>query len=200
MSRPETPTVVRENAATARSYQVAKRSTSAASESICAGCEIDRTGPAGEIRLLGDMLGMVGDQRAVGARQQIEGGLYHALLERRISGNAHRPAELECHPQRARRADLLGMLAHQADAGGRNAFSLKEVAQRAYGARAGGSNRNEQDGVDLIGLQQAGEMLGVRLRRVGRKGAHEKIVHRGHRPHGTVGGKFTQAIDREDDV
>jgi hypothetical protein len=41
------------------------------------------------------------------------------------------------------------------------AFSLKEVAQRAYGARAGGSNRNEQDGIDLIGLQQAGEMLGV---------------------------------------
>ena len=179
--------MVRESVATARSYQVARRSTSAASEFDLRRRKIDRTGPASEIGLLGDMLKMVSDQRAVGARQQIEGGPQDASLERRISGNAHRPAELERHPQRARRANLLGVLAHQADAGGRNAFSLKEVAQRAHGARAGGSNRNEQDGIDLVGLQQSGEMLGVRFRHVGGKGAHEGIVHRCHRPNGAVG-------------
>ena len=181
MSRPETPTVVRPCAATARSCQVASRSISAASESICAGREVDRAGPAAEIGRLVDMLGIVGDQRTVGARQQIERGLHDAALERRIVGNAHRPAELERHPQRARRADGLGVLAHQADAGGGNALPLEEVAQRAHGARAGGSNRNEQGGVDLVGLQQAGEMLGMRLGRGGRKGAHEGVVHRGHR-------------------
>ena len=176
MSRPETPTVVRPSAATARSYQAASRSISAASEFDLGGREVDRAGPAAEIGGLLDMLGIVGDQRTVGARQQVEGCLDDTALERRVVGNAHRTSELEGDPQRARRADDLGVLAHQADAGGGNALLFEEVAQRAHGARAGGSNRNEQRRVDIVGLQQAGEMLGMRLGRGRRKGAHEGVM------------------------
>ena len=116
---------------------------------------------------------MVGDQRAVGTRQQVERRLDDAALERRIVGCTQRAAELEGDPERTRRPDGLGVLAHQADAGGRDALPLEEMAQRADGARAGGSNRNEQGRVDAIRLQQSREMRGVRLGGGRRKSAHE---------------------------
>lgn len=79
------------------------------------------------------MLGIVGDQRSVSAGQKFEGCLDNAALERRIVGNANRPAELEGDPQRAGRADRLSGLANQADARGGNALALKKVTQRAHG-------------------------------------------------------------------
>ena len=87
--------------------------------------------------------------------------VYLEALERRVVGNAERPAELERDPECARRPHDLGVLTYQADADGRNALALEEVAQRAHGARAGGSNRDEQRGIDPVGLQQTGQVLRV---------------------------------------
>jgi hypothetical protein len=68
-----------------------------------------------------------------------------ACRENRLQGcivrRTERPGELEGDPQRARRADDLRVLAHQADTGGRHPLRFQVVAQRAHGARAGRSHR-----------------------------------------------------------
>ena len=103
------------------------------------------------------MLRIVGDERAVGPGQQVEGGLRYAALEAGIVGNAERSAKLKGHPEGARRAHHLGVFAHQADTRCRNALPLEEMTERAHGARAGGSNRDEERSVDLVGLEQSHE-------------------------------------------
>ena len=50
----------------------------------------------------------------------------------------------------------------------------------ADGARAGGSNGDEQGGIDLVRLQHAREMPGVRLCGIDGKCTHEGVVHRRH--------------------
>ena len=53
----------------------------------------------------------------------------HAALEVGIVRDAERPAQLEGDPEGPGRPDRFGVLTHQADAGGRNALTLEEVAE-----------------------------------------------------------------------
>ena len=65
------------------------------------------------------------------AFEQREGRAQDAALEVRLVGCTERASQLEGHPQETRQLHVLGVLAHQADPGGRDALVFEEVAARA---------------------------------------------------------------------
>ncbi len=69
-------------------------------------------------------------------------------------------AELEGHPEGARRLDLLGVGTDEADAGGREAGFFDVVGQDADGARAARSDGKEQDPVHVVLFQERGYFPG----------------------------------------
>jgi hypothetical protein len=71
-------------------------------------------------------------------------------LKGRVAWYAERPSEFEGHPQGARWLDLGRMFPYQADLGRGQPVSFEIMRQPANGARTGGSDRHEQDGVHLV--------------------------------------------------
>jgi hypothetical protein len=72
-------------------------------------------------------VGVVFEDRPRLAREQRQQRTQDVLLEVGLVRRAEGPAELERDPEGARRLDLLGVLADQADAGGRDAFRFEVV-------------------------------------------------------------------------
>ena len=68
--------------------------------------------------------------------------------------------QLERHPQRAGRLDVLRMRADETDAGSRHAGFFYVVTENAYDARAARSDGKEQDGVYPVFLKQSGDFTG----------------------------------------
>ena len=52
---------------------------------------------------------------------------------------------------------MFGVGPDEADLRGGQAGGLEKVGEHADGARAGRSNGDEQDGIDLVGVEQFGE-------------------------------------------
>ena len=113
------------------------------------------------------------DHRPALPVEQLQGRKDHPLLECRVVRRTKRPPKLERNPKRPRRFGVLGLRPDQADRDRRNALVLEIMSQRAHGARADRSNGGEQDGVDVIALQTAGQFADMDLRFVRIDSAHE---------------------------
>ena len=79
-------------------------------------------------------------------------------------------------PERPGWLNLLGVLPDQADLGGGDAFILEIVREPAHGARAVWSDRDEQDTVDPVALEQHGQFSGFTFHRGGICRPHEGVV------------------------
>lgn len=73
------------------------------------------------------------------------------------------------------------MQANEAETGGRQTFAFEVVAERAHGARAGRSNRYEQNRVDLILLQHSRKLPRCTLDAGWWRRTHEGVMHGGDR-------------------
>lgn len=71
-------------------------------------------------------------------------------------GRSQRPAEVKGNPQRPGRLDVLGMLGDEADLCAGNAVFFQVMAQRAHGAGAKRSDRDQKRGVHLVAVQELG--------------------------------------------
>jgi hypothetical protein len=71
-------------------------------------------------------------------------------LEGCIARDTQGTTQLKRYPQGTRRFDGYGVFAYQADLRGRDAIGFEIMCQPAYGARTGGSNRYQENGIHLI--------------------------------------------------
>lgn len=101
------------------------------------------------------------------------------MLEVCVARRPERTSQFERDPERAGRFGFFGLRANQADRNRREAFFLQIVSERAHGARADGSDGGEEDGIDLLLLQTAGELAGMGLHGDRIAGAHEGVVRVG---------------------
>ena len=92
------------------------------------------------------------------------------------------------------------MLPYQADLGGWNPLIFQVMRERAHGARAEGSDRHEERGINAVAFQKDCDVADRWLHggRVG--GSHEGIVICGNAPDGSLRGKFYQSVQWKDDV
>ena len=66
--------------------------------------------------------------------------------------------ERKAYPERTGRLHTHCVLSHQADTGGHKACPFEEVAERTHGARAIGSDRGQEYGVDLVLFEETGNL------------------------------------------
>jgi len=151
--------------------------------------------------LLGGFDGVVGDGGLGGGGEEVEDGAEDGALEIGVVGDAEGAAEVEGDPEGAGRLDDFGVLADQGDAGGGDAFTLDEVAERADGARTGRSNGAEDDGVDTLTLHETADFAAGVFELLGEgEAAHDGVVPLGDAADFAGGGEFPQAVQGEDDV
>ena len=62
------------------------------------------------------------------------------------------------------------------------------------------TGQTEQDGVDVVALQMAGELARMRFDQIRFGRAHERIMRVGDRADCPIGGQLVEAVDREDNI
>lgn len=82
--------------------------------------------------------------------QEREGRAYDACLQRGVVRPAERVAEREWHEEGARRTNLLRDLAQKRDRNRRDAGVFEHVLNQSDRLIAHGSDRREQDHIDLV--------------------------------------------------
>jgi hypothetical protein len=119
----------------------------------------DRTGPT--LMLLNPfrdsfkfLVGKIRKHRSLGCLQQFKRRNKYPSLKLRIIRGSQRTTQLKRNPEGTWRADEFGMFPDQTDLGGGDAFCLQIMCQRANGARAERSDRNQKGRVHMIPFQQ----------------------------------------------
>src|SRR5579864_5547707 len=121
-----------------------------------------RRAPSGIGSLAWIVIGKIDDQaRLLLGFEQPQRRQDHSSLECRVARRADRPAQFERHPQGARRTRVLRLRPDQRDRDAGDTLFLEIMPQRAHGARAERSNRGQQNRVDVIRLELAGDFLGA---------------------------------------
>lgn len=95
----------------------------------------------------------------VGALEETKDGPQDIALKIRFSRCAKGAAKVEGNPECTGWADMGGVLADKADAGGRYAGLFEIVGDRADGTGTVWSDGHEKCGVDLIFLEKAGKLV-----------------------------------------
>jgi hypothetical protein len=108
--------------------------------------------------------------------------------------------ELKRHPQGTGWFDSFRVRPDKADAGGRHACLFDIVAQNADGARAARSDRQEQDGVHPVFLEQTGDFSSWRFELFYLVGAADGVVKICQAADDTFRNHLTESVKGKNDI
>ena len=134
------------------------------------------------------VFGKVLKRRTTRRLEERQSGQEYPPLKCGIVWHAERTSQFKGHPQCSGRLRLLRMQPDKADLGCRQSLFFEEMGEHADGARAQGSDRYQQDGIDLILDHQMSNAASLILQghRVVR--SHEGIAVAGNAADGAIFG------------